>query len=207
MPEGPHSEVSERRRLTNMWGNWPIVDYVITVIVVGGTVVAAGHGHDFVGRLDRSARHDWCGIMAAVTGAILSFGAATTAIVFAFAPAERMRLLMATVGRRLNTLFISCLAMLAIATLGLAAAIPFDTADRASGVRFVVVGLVTIAALRVGRLLWLFSKLLAVAAADALDEARVGVTPIDKTWTPPIIARGDYAMKTRRTAPKRARNP
>lgn len=177
-------------RLAKRWVDHPGSDFIVVVTIVGIAVLGARNGVDPLADLDQGSRHGLAQVLAGVGGALLGFGVTAVSILFAVTPGPRLARLMAHVGYRLNHVLVSSLAALAICTVGFVVAIPADTAQRASTVRFVVIGLFVLVILRVSRLLWIVAQVLHVFAAEAREA--VSPSPIDRTWTPPSVTESDY---------------
>ena len=119
---------------------------------------------------------------------------AALSIFYAVTPGPRLRGVLGVVGKDLTHLFVSCLAVLALCTALLGAAMPFFDSKPVSGLGIGILGVCVMIGLRTARLLWLFWKLLLVFAEEAQDEHGAASA---EAWKPPAITDKDYVVPAR----------
>lgn len=197
-----------RSRLVKSWVDRPYIDFILAL--AAALVFWQGSNHvdiDPIRRMNTAARHEWFGGLATLSGALLGFSVATVSIVFAVSPGPRLRSVIRTVGPDLNTLMAKSLSVLAFCTAGFVLLVPGDTGRMASGVRFAVPAFLLLGGLAVVRLLWLFSRIIGVFAAD-VTEADTALSPeLTTGYVPPVIEDDDYEPPITRKLAAPVRRP
>lgn len=159
----------------DVWLRRPAVDWPIAI--VGATVVFLAA--DPIWSLTGPARSTMYETIATSSAALLGFGVTAIAIFLALVPGARLRHLLRERNVFLNAVFASSVVALALATATGVAGVMTDVGLHANWLRAIVYGVLVLAALRVVRLLWLFTNVVAIATKDKVE----GTEKIEDTPT------------------------
>ncbi|MCU1465626.1 MAG: hypothetical protein JWM72_1554 [Actinomycetia bacterium] len=155
----------------------PSIDVAAGVLVAGLLWAFRMDHHDPLGLLNADQRQLAYGTVATATAALLGFGVTAMAIFVALVPGARLRRVLerrrATVRKTFSSTITSLFALTVVSLAGTF----LDVARSTPVLRVVIYAVSTIALLRLARMLWLFSNLVAIGTRDR-DE---GTTDINET--------------------------
>ncbi len=178
-------------RLRSTWVDRPWTDYPLAA---AATAIASRMlPQDVVTSSNQGA---WYQTLAGVSGVLLGLGGIAITLVFTVTPSERLAVVYARLGLKVERLVMSCLGALAVTTAGFALMFLLEGARPA--VRFGAVGgLVALAALRSCRLWWLLRRILQALMHRYAEDERP-----PEPWVRPAVSPENYGVATRRARRK-----